>query len=337
MLSALALLTLTSYASAEPPRGSLVVTRDDGSRDCPDASGVAERVRQMSGTSMVDAATSETRDTWIQVELTRAFGGYRAVISVQGRRQGKRTIDDVGPGCSSLADAVAITLVMLLDPELERPPEPSPVPAPAPAPAPAVVRRAPLELPADQPEKPSSTRAPLREPTRIVAGAEVAAGLSFSVLDGSAPFAEGGARLQLGRVASLGVGGGFVFSDRTRFGSGSVDLELGYVYLRGCADFFSLPRARIELCLEPILGSLRGAGNDYATSDTRSMLWLAAAGVVEVYGPLAASAFWSLRVLALAPVLSGEGFSVVESGVRKSAFEVPPVGGMLSVGVRADL
>jgi hypothetical protein len=170
-----------------------------------------------------------------------------------------------------------------------------------------------------------------------VAGGELAAGLSFSVLDGSAPFAEGGARLQLGRRASFGAGGGFVFSDRTRFGRGSVDLELGYVYLRGCADLFSLPRARIELCFEPMLGSLRGAGNDYLTIYTRSMLWLAAAGVVEVYGPLAANAFWSLRVLALTPVVTGEGFSVIEAGVRKSAFEVPPAGGMLSVGVRADL
>jgi hypothetical protein len=64
---------------------------------------------------------------------------------------------------------------------------------------------------------------------------------------------------------------------------------------------------------------------------------LAAAGAVEIYGPFSASAFWSLRVLALAPVRRGLGFSVLEAGVARSAFEVPNAGGMLSVGVRADL
>jgi hypothetical protein len=319
-------VTVTSHAGAEPPRGSLVVTRDDGSRDCPDAAGVAERVRQMAGSSMVDAATSEARDTWIQVELTRASGGYRAVISAQGRRHGTRTIDDVGPGCSSLADAVAITLVMLLDPELERAVERPPLPAPA---GPAIFSRA-------RGERQNPVELPQQRPSSLIAGAEVAAGLSFAVLDGSAPFAEGGVRLQLGRWVSFGAGGGFVFSDRARFGSGSVDLELGYVYLRGCGSFFSSLRARMELCLQPMLGSLRGAGN-YAKPDTGSALWFAAAAVAEIYGPFTSSAFWSLRVLALAPLTIGQGFSVIEAGVRKTAFEVPAAGGMLSVGVRADL
>jgi hypothetical protein len=319
-------VTVTSHAGAEPPRGSLVVTRDDGSRDCPDAAGVAERVRQMAGSSMVDAATSEARDTWIQVELTRAFGGYRAVISAQGRRQGTRTIDDVGPGCSSLADAVAITLVMLLDPELERAVEQPPLPAPA---EPAIFSRS-------RGERQKPVELPQQRPSSLIAGAEVAAGLSFAVLDGSAPFAEGGARLQLGRWVSFGAGGGFVFSDRARFGGGSVDLELGYVYLRGCGSFFSSLRARMELCLQPMLGSLRGAGN-YAKPGTGSALWFAAAAVAEIYGPFTSSAFWSLRVLALAPLTIGQGFSVIEAGERKTAFEVPAAGGMLSVGVRADL
>lgn len=298
-----------------------MVTRDDGARDCPDGAGLAERVRLMSGTSMVDAATTEARDTWIQVELTRAFGGYRAVISVQGRRQGKRTIDDVGPGCSSLADAVAITLVMLLDPELE-----SPAPPPPRAPGPLISRETRRAAP--QPAPPPS----------LLIGGELAAGLSFAVLDGSAPFAEGGVRLQLERFWSFAAGGGFVFSDRVRFGSGSIDLELGYVYLRGCGGLFSTPRARIELCLEPMLGSLRGGGNEYARRiDARSVLWPAAAAMLVVYGPFTSTAFWSLRVLALAPLVEKHGFSVVTAGGRQPAFELPSAGAMLSVGARADL
>lgn len=327
--SVLAFATLTSAASAEPPRASLVVTRDDGSRDCPDAAGFAERVRLIAGTSMVDAATSEARDTWIQVELMRAFGGYRAVISLQGRRHGKRIIDDVGPGCSSLADAIAITLVMLLDPELERAPEQPPA-APEFAAAPPVPKSAPRKN-----AEPVTQQA--AQPPHWVAGAEVAAGLSFSVLEGSAPFAEGGARLQFERWISFGAGGGFVFSDRARFGSGSIELELGYVYLRACAAALSSPRARVEFCLEPMLGSLTGAGNEYTEIHTKNVLWPAAAGVIAVYGPFAAHAFWSLRVLALAPLVKNQGFSIIEAGVRKPAFELPAAGGMLSVGVRADL
>jgi len=277
----------------------------------------------MAGTSVVEAATSEASDTWIRVELNRAFSGYRAVISVRGRRQGTRTIDDVGPACASLADAVAITLVMLLDPELERSGGAEAPPSVAVRPAVPLRSRA-SSLP---PPPPAS---PLRF------GAELAAGLSFMVLDGTAPFAEGGARLQLGDAVSFGAGGGYVFSDRLRFGTGSIDLELAYGYLRGCVLALSGARVRLELCLEPMLGSLRGGGNEYDDIQSRHVAWPAVAALAEIYGPLTSTAFWSLRALALAPLVKQQGFSVTEAGERKRAFEVPAAGGMLAAGVRAD-
>jgi len=106
-----ALVTMVAAPSrADPSRASLVVTRDDGSRECPDSTTLGARVEVVAGKSLFPSNAAEPRDTWVQVEFVRAITGYRAVISARGKRQGTRALDDVGPDCASLAEAVAITL-----------------------------------------------------------------------------------------------------------------------------------------------------------------------------------------------------------------------------------
>ncbi|HEX6274803.1 MAG TPA: hypothetical protein VFZ53_17295, partial [Polyangiaceae bacterium] len=74
---------------AEPPhRAALVVTRDDGSRDCLDSEALAERVETVAGKRLFTATASERRSTWVQVEFVRSIAGYRAVISAHGEREG---------------------------------------------------------------------------------------------------------------------------------------------------------------------------------------------------------------------------------------------------------
>src|SRR5262245_51916025 len=101
---------------ADPIHAALVVTRDDGARDCPDSAVLGARVETVAGKELFAAAGDAARDTWVQVEFVRSITGYRAVISARGQRQGTRALDDVGPECSSLAEAVAVTLAILLDP-----------------------------------------------------------------------------------------------------------------------------------------------------------------------------------------------------------------------------
>ena len=176
---------------------------------------------------IVEATTEVQPDTWIQVELLRELAGYRAVISARGRRQGTRTIEDVSDTCASIADALAITLVMLLDPEASRPAMP---PLPPPAPEPPALRALPPRAPARfaSPEAP-----PSRATSWLRLGAEVNGGASIGVLYHASPFVEGGARLGLGERLVLSAGGGFVLPDRAPLVGRSVKLGLAYAYLRG--------------------------------------------------------------------------------------------------------
>ena len=323
----------SSAARADPIRASLAVTRDEGSRGCPDSASLAERVETVAGKPLFDMAAGASRDTWVTVEFVRDFGGYRAVISARGTRQGTRTLDDVSPECASLADAVSITLAILLDPagtKSDAAAAPTPV-----ASAPVAVANAPVATPrSDSAPSGASSASKQREPTTF--GVEASAGASLAVLDGFAPFVEAGGRARFGAVFALGLGGGYVPQDRVEFGSGSVDVSLAFGYLRACANLLPKRRTILEACLEPMLGGLRGSGNDYETTDTEWLFWSAAAAVFQGYGPISESVYWSFRARVLAPFVK-HGFSVSSGSEPEPAFELSTIGGTLAVGIEAEL
>ena len=107
------------------PRAFLVVTRGDGAQDCPDATQLSEQVRAIAGTNVVGVGLASPVETWIQVTMTRSFSSYGAQISALGAHHGTRSLEDLGPSCTSLADAVAVTIAIFLDPYANVPlPEP---------------------------------------------------------------------------------------------------------------------------------------------------------------------------------------------------------------------
>jgi hypothetical protein len=306
------------HAHAESPRASLVVTRAPGAEDCPDAEALTARLRPLLRSELVVSAPDTQTDTWIQVELVRELAGFRAVISARGKRQGTRTIDDVSESCASIADALAITLVMLLDPEPARmampplsppPPEPLPKPSPSPPPMPARMREPYLRL-----------------------GGEASGGASLGVLYHAAPLLEGGPRLGLGSRVILAAGGGFVFPDRVPLGGRSVKLDLTYAYLRGGAWILESGATGLALVAGPLLGSLGGEGSGFDVPGTRHLLWAAAAAGGELFASLAPPFAWSARLLVLVPLVD-QGFSVVRAGETERAFRTPSFGGLLTVGL----
>jgi hypothetical protein len=335
---------MSERARAEEVPASLTVTRDNGSRDCPDSPALAFRAEQVAGKPLFERGGAHASDTWVQVEFVRNFDGFRAIISARGKRQGTRTLDDIGPECASLADAVAITLAILLDPAAAPRSEVVPVPsndaAPPPAnviaggPSAAVV--APVATPPLDSLPPQGHAAQRSESKPIVFGLEASVGAALAVLDGVAPFVEGGGRARAGAIFALGAGGGFVLPDRVEFGEGSVDLSLGYGYVRGCANVLPSSRVQLEACLEPMLGGLRGAGNDYDEIHTEWVFWSAAAALVQTYGPVTESIFWSVRARVLAP-LARHSFAVVQGNQSEPAFELSPIAGTLSFGLDAEL
>src|SRR5687768_2824549 len=88
-------LLVAGQACAQEPKAALIVTRDEGSRDCLDAEAMAARIDAIVGRKTVQAGSDLCSGTCIQIELTRAFDGYRAAIQTRGERSGSRIISDV--------------------------------------------------------------------------------------------------------------------------------------------------------------------------------------------------------------------------------------------------
>ncbi|HEY3498342.1 MAG TPA: hypothetical protein VGK73_26790 [Polyangiaceae bacterium] len=300
---------------AEAPRSSLVVTRGPGAEDCPDAAAIEARASAMTHANPFESRSDRPRDTWVQVEFSRVLSGYRAVISARGQRQGTRAIDDIGPDCASLADAVTITLVMLLDPEIARPaPEP---PRTAPAPA------------APKPETEGRARA------RLQLGGEVSGGASLGILAHGAPFLEAGPTLRFDRWLGLALGGGFVFPDRAALPSGSVDLDLWYAYARLSARVFERGGTRVLVFLGPSTGSLGGEGVNYTDNPDERLWWIAGTLGAELHAALSPVWWWTARLFVLTP-FRYEEFYVYDAGERQRAFRTPGIGGGVSFGVLAE-
>jgi hypothetical protein len=324
-LSAALCTVFSNDAHAELPRASLVVTRAEGAEDCPDTTALAARATTIANNEVVDSTPDAGHATWIQVEFVRVLSGYRAVISARGARKGTRAIDDVGPGCGNVADAVAIALVMLTDPDLDRAPPRAAEPAPPLRPQPSL----PIAVPAPV------TAAAAAPSHAVTIGAGASGGAAIAVLEHAVPLVEGGAHLRLGELLMFGAGGGYVFEDRTAETTGSVDLDLVYGYARACVRAFESTHHRFALCADPMVGSLRGSGDDYQVISSRRLPWIAAAASAELHGLLSTSLLWSARLRVLAPLIR-QGFSVTVGGERTDVFDVPGLGSMLLLGFAVE-
>jgi hypothetical protein len=307
-------------------RASLVVTRAEGAEDCPDTTALAARAATIANADVIDATPDAGHATWIQVEFVRVLSGYRAVISARGARKGTRAIDDVGPSCGNVADAVAIALVMLTDPDVDRALPQAEAAAPPPLrPQPSLPTPVPTRITAPAPPASPS----------VAVGAGASGGAAIAVLEHAVPLVEGDAHLRLGELLMFGAGGGYVFEDRTAETTGSVDLDLVYGYARACVFAIESAHHRLALCADPMVGSLRGSGDDYKATSSRRLPWIAAAASAELHGLLSPSLLWSARLRLLAPLVR-QGFSVAVGDARNPAFEVPALGGMLLLGFAVE-
>jgi hypothetical protein len=321
----LLLMAATSEASlaaaqTSTPRAALVVTRGDGAQDCPDSVLLAERVRGVAGAQVISAELgSASFKTWVQVAITRNFSGYSAQISTSGLRHGKRALEDLGPSCASLADAIAVTLAIFLDPYA------NPLPPPAP-PAVTVSPRSP-EPKSQPPEAP--------QPTRFFLSA--GAGVTLNVLQHAMPLLAASAGLHPTSKWSLSLGGGVVLSDTSASAGGEVELSLTYADLRGCGRALGeAERAHLDWCLAAMFGSLRGSGRGYEEDLSKRASWLAAAVGPDIVFPFTRSLSWILTGEVVLPIIRN-GFDVRTNGSQTLAFRPSAVGGMLSLGVRGEL
>ncbi len=351
---ALAILASRS-AHAETTLPDLLVHRTEDTADCPDSAELAARVdRHMKRPALrprTDIATAGNDQPSIDVQIYRSTAGYTAVVQTGEKT---RQITDNGATCRGLADAMAITLAILLDTEVAVPP-PEPASAPDPPRIPFTPRLPPMPLvdakptPAPVPVEPAGP-APLllpSRPFRIVAGAGAIAATGLLT------------RLALGGTGHVGLGIGRVFSVELGFfvlptqtvayagkvnGASStatptVDLELTSALFRLCATarLFS-EETRAGLCAGALVGTIRGEGRGFVVNHTATDPWVAG----NLGAILEQTLFWRLSLVTRASVyvpILRRSFTVdnVDSASDPRAFSSASVGAGLDAELRLSI
>lgn len=333
VLMLLAAVLSVSVARAQQ-KTLLLVHRTPEAADCPDAAALAQAVHAIVGREVI-GTSPEPATTWIEVTMTRLKPGYFANVHTFGTNVGRRDFSDAGADCRGLAEAVALSLALMWssheaastpeEPPSIAPSEPAPVSPPAPAPPPPKVA----------PKKPTQRRVakPAPPPSRtssVSFGIEALVGAAVEVLEHPVPDAELGGRLGIGEQVHLGLGVGALGIDRLETEHGLVRLGLGYTYLAGC---FGVTRQspRVAFCFRPMLGVLRGEGQEFERSYTESVLYAALSAGVELSGRLFGRTNYVARVTGVAP-LTRSGFSIADATGVDPVFTPSAIGLLAAIG-----
>jgi hypothetical protein len=329
VLAALAVLSLPALCAAQTSvaRASLVVTRGDGAQACPDAATLAAQVRGVAGANVIGvglgATPTEPVATWVQVAVAHDFGGYRAQISTLGRHHGTRILEDLGPGCSSLADAIAVTIAIFLDPYADAPP-----------PAQVTAASAPATPSTPKPEPRKAA------PSRPEPFADASGGVA-SFLEHSEPLLGASLGLLWADRWSLALAGSYVFSDSVLPSSkqthGMIRLRLSYGSVQGCGRVLGVREgARIDWCLAPLVGLLKGESQGYDSNSSKALFWLAVAAGPQAVFPFGAGFSGVLTAQAVLPLIR-RGFDQSVPAQPSAVFTPAAVAGLISFGIRGAL
>ncbi|MCS6900090.1 MAG: hypothetical protein RMJ98_10730 [Myxococcales bacterium] len=304
----LALLTLPCPPAqgAEVGSARLSVARSADALSCPDDEVLAARIRQLR------EGKADVPPLLIDVLLQRHEGGYRARIRVSGPRRGERELVTHEDSCGGLADALSLSLALLLDEEAPPPPPPPPRSLP-PIPGPF---RAPPPLPWGR--------------WFLSGGGGIAPGLpTLNLL----PVLSPGLRVRP-RRSSWSLGSRFSWSPEQRlpFAEGRIAVTLWRGHLEGCRLLRGGLSWGVEGCAGLSLGRLRGDGRGF--SPDRSVTRPHYALLAGAFAWSKMTPHWSgwVRLAPLVP-LHRERFLVDNQGV---AYTLPWIGFDLTLGVEYE-
>ena len=264
----------------------IAVARTPEARDCPDTEPFVARIARISRSPLA----APDRATSLRVEFSRAAGAYEAKVTLEGARQGERVLRDESATCDPLADAVAVTTVLLLDPAWR---------------------------PIDS-DRAAEARAPgwsLWGSARI--------GASAGLVPGATWMAGAGVEATLGASTSISLAGAWSGPGEAKLGGGAVDVGLWYLEL---AAFRSLTGETFRLgpSIQLMAGALRGEGTQYPVVSAASLGWLAVGGGVRADVGLGERVRLGARSHVVIPARK-HGFSVGNVG---TAYETSPVAGV---------
>jgi len=305
LVAAGACVGAVALARAEPLPIGLVVSRGATAQGCPDRTELAALVEQVARRPHLAGATSSVAIE-AEVGFERTSDLLRAKVRLGGAKTGERELTDTGPSCAPLAQAVAITLVLLADHGPE---------APAVAAASAATESVP---------PPSAWRA-----GRVSAVGGTGLGLVSTVAGtiSVGMFAE--------RRSDWGLAGNvfFVAPRRTSLSPGEVRVWLLAAEAHLCRAAGGDHRTSLAVCAGGAGGYLAAQGVGYPTSRATGFPWFAASARLALGGPIAGRLRWLAQAELLVP-LRRQSFSIDALG---TAWESRPVGGRLELGAELSL
>jgi hypothetical protein len=296
-------------AEARETTGRLFVARAEQALECPDAEALRARVEGLMGRAAL--SSNGPPEVNLEVQISRRSHGYRAVVRVSGTSSGIRELEDEGPGCDSLADALTVTLAVLLDWQGGSTLTPKPLPTSPPAALP----------PGPAPP------APAPEPWSPSLGLALGGGLAPRVLPHLSSFVALELELELRRSVRLAAGGFWLPEQSQRLQEGTITTGYAGGLALGCMPLRAGP---VELgpCGGLALGRFWTRGEGYDQNSQVRRLWIAPGLGLDSRGPLGKRLSWTLRALGHVP-LRAQTISVADVGT----VEVPRAGVFVKIGL----
>jgi hypothetical protein len=283
-------------APAAPVAIDVEVARTPAAADCPTPDEMHAAVEHIVGRRLDGATAPHLRAT---VEFQRDAAGFAAIVLLSGAKTGERRLTDTGSTCAPLAQAVAVTIAVLVDLGSE--------PAVAP--------------PTGSPQPAAGTR-----------GEFWLAGAGDVGLVAEATTAFGGGMAVAWERWSLRGSGEAVVPREAHLAPGGVSVGLlrGQVLL--CHDLARGRRAELGGCAGGSAGWLYGHGHGYPVSADAGFAWAAGSAALRVGGGFGGRFVWGIEAGLLAPLVR-HTFSVENAGVAYRSSALAGVA-QLQVGAR---
>lgn len=337
LLPGITVVLASNVARAERPvpRLNLLVERDAASEICPDSERILAAGRRLfPAADLQQTPIASSAGIHAEVLIRPTLGGHEAAVHVRGERNGERVLVDRDEECRGLADALAVALALIVDPdaahaalaarERARPPDP--------AASAAFASDSPQAPVIDRDGGPSSL-GPI-ERLALDAGALAGVGLlaspAFGGYIGVSATAAGGATLRL-RAARL-------LTSKAEIGAGNVTLDLWGGFVGAC---YRLPRGE-RLALSPCLdfgaGAQRAAGRGFTLANHTVWSPFLSLGPSLTGTVGIAAGFEAVLTAGAAANLWREGYVVVEGDGPPGAAEArslrqPAIGAFVALGV----
>lgn len=309
---------IVSLLASTAVSGVLMVQRAPEALDCPDSASLSAMIARLTPRAPRPVEATELEGDRFELRFSRDKGRYRVTVRSAGAHAGVRTIEDGGATCASLAEATALAIAVIIDPEGVKLTDTTPEPPPPPPPEPVPV--APLSPTESKPESPASAPGAQRWSLALAAGGGGAAG----VVRALAPLIFLAIELRPLESLSFEAGAIFIPTQSLALEPGSIDVWLLAGSLDGCVWPYAR-QLRIGACVGARGGAIHGEGRGYPLRSGASRPWLAASAMGAMSGPLVGPLRWSLRLGAVVPA-HRESFGVDGAGVAYEAAGVGAIG-----------